>query len=116
MSRGTSATMTDTSHRAYAVAIALVVFFVSWATVAARPWGTPKPDKRLVALDAREQRLRTDARIVARVVAARSAAYRTALQARRAAIAEARSRPIPTAQPPQVRIVTLPPLTVTRSS
>ena len=108
--------MTDTSHRTYAVAIALVVFFLSWAAVAAHPWGTPKPDPRLVALDAREQRLRTDATIVARVVAAEAPPIRSALQARRAAIAEARARPIPAAQPPQVRIVTLPPLTVTRSS
>jgi hypothetical protein len=108
--------MTDTSHRTYAVAIALVVFFLSWAAIAADPWATPKPDPRLVALQAREQRLRVDAKVVARVVAARSAAYQTALQARRAAIAEARARPIPVAQPPQVRIVTLPPLTVTRSS
>ena len=38
--------MTDTSHRTYAVAIALVVFFLTWAAVAARPWATPKPDPR----------------------------------------------------------------------
>ena len=31
--------MTDTSHRLYAVAIAVVVFFVSWATVAAQAVG-----------------------------------------------------------------------------
>ncbi len=108
--------MTETSHRTYAVATALVVFFLSWAAVAAHPWAAQKPDPQLVALQAREQRLRADAKIVARVVAARSAAYQTALQARRAAIAEARSRPIAVARAPQVRIVTLPPLTVTRSS
>jgi rhodanese-related sulfurtransferase len=42
----------------YAVVIAVVVFLVSWAAIAARPWATPKPDVRLVALSLREQRLR----------------------------------------------------------
>ena len=31
--------MTDTSHRLYAVVIAVVVFFVSWAAVAAQAVG-----------------------------------------------------------------------------
>ena len=43
--------MTDTSHgsshRTYAVVVALVVFFVTWAAVAAKPWATQKQDPRL---------------------------------------------------------------------
>ena len=74
--------MTDTSHRLYAVVIAVVVFFVSWATVAAKPWATAKPDPRLAALAQREQRLRADAKLVQQVVDSRMTAYRLALKAR----------------------------------
>ena len=112
--------MTDTSHRIYAVAVALVVFFVSWAAVAARPWATPKPDPRLAALAQREQRLRADATLVQQVVDQRMAAYRVALRARQSQIAQAKSRALlaaqTTATAPTVRVVTLPPLTITRTS
>jgi hypothetical protein len=112
--------MTDTSHRTYAVVLAALVFFVSWATIAARPWATPKPDPRLAALSQREQRLRADAKIVRQVVDARLAAYRIALKARTAQIAaaNARSKQLAAQAAPaqQVRVVNLPPLTVTRSS
>ena len=63
-----------------------------WAAVAAKPWATAKPDPRLAALRQREQRLRTDAQLVQRVVDRRHAAYRIALKARRAQIAAARAR------------------------
>jgi hypothetical protein len=109
----------DTSHRIYAGAIALVVFCVSWATVAAKPWATTKPDPRLAALAQREQSLRADARLVQRVVDRRLAAYRIALKARNAQIAAARVRSqqaAAAAAAPTVRVVNLPPLTVTRTS
>ena len=121
--------MTDTSHRLYAVAIAVVVFFVSWAAVAAKPWATATPDPRLAALTQREQRLRADAKVVQQVVDQRLVAYRIALKARRAQIATAQARraQIATAQArslqvaqatvaPAVRVVNLPPLTITRTS
>ena len=108
--------MTDTSHRTYAVAIAILVFFLSWATISARPWATAKPDPRLVALQAREQRLRADARLVANIVDQRWATYRVALRARNLEIAKARSQTLQAAQAPAVRVVTLPPLTTTRTS
>ena len=124
--------MTDTSHRLYAVVVAVVVFFVSWAAVAARPWATAKPDPRLAALAQREQRLRADAKLVRQVVDARMTAYRMALKARQAQIAavkaqaalrrrvhcRCRSRPRrpPVAAAPAVRVVNLPPLTITRTS
>jgi len=125
--------MTDTSRRLYAVVIAVVVFFVSWATVAAHPWATAKADPRLTALAQREQRLRADAKLVQQVVDSRTAAYHSALRARRAQIAAAKAQAAAAqaralrvsqsttqaAQPaaaPAVRVVNLPPLTITRTS
>ena len=111
--------MTDTSHRTYAVVLALVVFFVSWAAVAAKPWATAKRDPQLAALAQREQRLRADARLVQTVVDQRLAAYRVALKLREAQIAQSQARALAvnqTAPAPSVRIVNLPPLTITRSS
>jgi hypothetical protein len=111
--------MTDRSHRVYAVVIAVVVFFLTWAAVAARPWATAKPDPRLAALAQREQRLRADAKLVQQVVDRRLAAYQLALQARKAQIATAQARSLQVAQAapaPAVRVVNLPPLTITRTS
>ena len=107
----------DTSHRIYAVVLALAVFLVSWAAIAARPWATPKPDPRLAALATREHRLRADATLVQQVVDRRMAAYRAALRVRQAQIAAARVRAQQVvAAPPTVRVVNLPPLTITRTS
>lgn len=113
--------MTDTSHRLYAVVLALVVFFVSWAAVAAKPWATAKPDPRMAALAQREHRLRADAKLVQRVTSQRMAAYQVALKQRRAQIAQAQARSLQAAQAApattaSVRVVNLPPLTVTRTS
>lgn len=125
--------MTDTSHRIYAVVIAVVIFFVSWAAVAAKPWATATPDPRLAAIAQREQRLRGDAQLVQKVVDRRMAAYRIALKARnariaavnaQAAAAQARSLSVSqstasstqTKAQPAVRVVNLPPLTITRTS
>ena len=124
--------MTDTSHRLYAVVIAVVVFFVSWATVAARPWAPAKSDPRLAAIAQREQRLRADAKLVQRVVDRRMAAYNMALKARerkiaavKAQVAAAQARSLASSQAsvgtaasavPAVRVVNLPPLTITRTS
>lgn len=111
----------DTSHRLIAVIGAALVFSLSWAAVAARPWATPKPDPRLAALAAREQRLRADAVVVQRVAERRMAAYRVALAARNARIAAVKSQQaaaaaVAQAAPPPVRVVTLPPVAVTRTS
>jgi hypothetical protein len=108
-----------TSHvaRLYAVAVALLVFFLSWAAVAAHPWvSTVSSDPRLAALAAREQRLRREAVVVRRIVRHRWAVYRRDLRRRHSQIAAAkRSQALAAAAPP-VRIVNLPPLTVTRTS
>ena len=120
--------MTESTHRLYAVVLAVTVFFVSWAAVAAKPWATARPDPRLAALAQREQRLRADAKLVHLVVDRRMVAYRAALAVRKAQIAEvarqtAARRAAPrqssqstVASAPAVRIVNLPPLTITRSS
>ncbi|HZR96190.1 MAG TPA: hypothetical protein VFA56_10875 [Gaiellaceae bacterium] len=113
-----------TSHaRVYVLALALVVFFLAWAVVAAHPWAAAAADPRLKALTLREQRLRRESRLVNELVNRRWAAYRVALRARRAQIASAKAataaaavqRASYSAAAP-VRVVTLPPLTITRTS
>jgi len=120
-------------RRLYALAAAVVAFFVAWAAIAAHPWSSVKAtrDPRLVALALREQRLRTDARLVQRVVARRFsdyrrrfAAYKAALAKQQAQLAAARAAaaaPAPSAPASYsggggVRIVNLPPLVITRTS
>jgi hypothetical protein len=98
--------MTDHVARLYALAVAVLVFFVAWAAVAARPWttaaSTATPDPRVQALIVKQQRVRAEALAVRRVLAARS---------KQAAL----TSPTP-APAPSVRVVTLPPLTITRTS
>jgi hypothetical protein len=85
--------------RLYAFAIAILVFFVTWAAVAARPWvqHAARPDPRLAALAAREQRIHVQSVVLRKLAAARRQ------------LAAAAPAPAP-------RIVTLPPLTITRTS
>ena len=81
--------MTDHVARLYAIAIALAVFFSTWAVVAARPWAAAASakDPRLVALERREQKLRRQSVRVQRVVKRRFAAYQARLKQRQAEIA-----------------------------
>jgi hypothetical protein len=114
------AEMTSHSGRLYALALALVVFFLAWSVVAARPWGRTAADPRLKALAVREAQLRQQAKLVNQVVALRWVAYRRALRVRQAEIGAAKAHAaqlaVTSAPPPQVRVVTLPPLTITRTS
>ena len=116
-----------TSHvgRLYALAGALFMFFVIWAVVAAHPWSTSaaSSDPRLATLARRELRLRADAALVQRIVDQRFSAYKVALVKRRAEIAAAQSRarsaaaaPVSQVSAPSVRVVTLPPLVITKTS
>ena len=115
-----------TSHvaRLYSLASALLAFFVLWAVIAAHPWATTaNADPRLTALAQRERHLRADAALVQKVVDRRFAAYRQALAQRRSAIAAAKARASTTSAAsisqtasPSVRVVTLPPLVITRTS
>jgi hypothetical protein len=106
--------MTSHTGRSYAVALALVVFFLAWAVVAAHPWATTAADPRLQALAARESQLRHEAKLVRAVVAQRWATYKAQLKVRRAQIASASSVTASASIP--VKVVNLPPLTVTRTS
>lgn len=148
--------MTNATRRLSFAAIAILVLFLSWAFVSARPWAVhaaAAPDPRIQALVQREARLRRDAVLVQRVVTRRWQHYRVALHRRELAIARARRRHLSAlaaarraqataardaalrasapaarsyssspsyapsaAAPAPVRIVTLPPLTITRSS
>jgi hypothetical protein len=95
--------MTDHVARLYVLAVAVLIFFVAWAAVAARPWApttsAAAPDPRIQALIVKQQRVRAEALAVQRVLAARrQQAARTSAPA------------------PSVRVVTLPPLTITRTS
>lgn len=127
--------MTEQIARLYAFAAMLAVFFLTWAAVAAHPWGAPSPpDPQLAALAVREQRVRAETVQVKKVVDRRWAVYRAALKRRNTANAriaaaerQAAARRQAVAQPsyaagasvasaPQVRVVMLPPLTVTRTS
>ena len=122
--------MTDHVARLHAGALALLVFFLVWAVVAARPWAQPaETDPRAAALDRREQRLARESRRVNRVVERRFATYRQRLARRQreiaAAAASASAAPSAgavaaaapaAAAPPPVAVTAAPPVTSTGSS
>jgi hypothetical protein len=115
--------MTSHHGRLYALALALVVFFLAWAVIAARPWATASADPRLRALAVRQAQLQHQAKLVQKVVKARWARYRVQLKARRAQIARvnaaaaAAAAQAATAAAAPVQVVNLPAAhVVTRTS
>ena len=122
--------MTNHVARLYAVSLALVVLFLTWAVVAARPWAASaaeQQDPRIVALERREAKLRRKSVRVERQVKRRFAAYEVRLRKRKRAIAvieaadasAAAAAPVASsasAAPPSVGVVSLPPVTSTSSS
>lgn len=123
--------------RLYVFSITLLLFFVLWAMIAARPWAARSgASPALRALTARERHLRHEARVVERTVRRRWAGYRRRLHAREAQIralerrhaaemaaATANAAPSYSAPAsrvvtlaPQVRVVTLPPAGPSTSS
>lgn len=73
--------MTNTIARFWAVALALVVFFILWAVLAAKPWtssGAPA-DPRLASLQAQEQKTQNRALAAQQTLNKRWAVYRSAL-------------------------------------
>jgi hypothetical protein len=122
--------MTSHQGRLYALALALVVFFLAWAVVAAHPWATASADPRLRTLTIREAQLRREAKLVQKVVTARWATYRVRLKARRAEIARvnaaaaaaaaaavrAAAVPAAPAAAGPVQVVNLPAHVITRTS
>jgi hypothetical protein len=120
--------MTNHFARLYALAGTILVFLLTWAVVAAHPWQATSnlnaKDPRLTQLAAREQRLRHEQVRVQKIVDRRWARYRKALAKRKKEIAAAKAQQqavltasvaAPAAAPP-VHVVTLPPLTSTKSS
>lgn len=83
-----------TSHvaRLYALAGSILALFLAWLGIAAQPWGASKPEPQPPALARIERRLGQDAANLAQVAAVRRKSPQT------------------------VRVVTLPPLTTTRTS
>jgi hypothetical protein len=89
--------MTSGLGRIYAIAAAIVVFFLSWAIIAARPWvqaPEAKADHRLAALD---QRNVYHAQLVQRKhqIAARKKAQAAAARAVQIAQQQAAAQPAP---------------------
>jgi hypothetical protein len=129
------ASMTSHVVRLYALVVAVLAFFLVWALVAAHPWSASSRravrDPRLIALVARRRLIERESARVQAVVARRWVVYRRALRARNAEIARVQrqravaaqqlavaSAPVaaPTAAAAPARVVTLPPLVITRTS
>jgi hypothetical protein len=126
--------MTSTPGRFYTTAVALVVFFLFWAVIAARPWAQPQgasasSDPRLIALQTREKRLQARAISVQKIIDRRWANYRTALVKRKSQIAAQKAaqqvvqQPVASSSParlsapaPSVKITSVPPVTATKTS
>ena len=81
--------VTNAIGRFWAVAVALVVFFILWAALAAKPWvsssGAPA-DPRLSALQAQEQKVQNRAIAAQQTLNKRWAAYRSALLKQKGAL------------------------------
>lgn len=129
--------MTNHVARLYAIALTLVVFFVTWAAVSARPWAaqaSKQLDPRLVALQTREAQVHRESLRVRRVVKHRWHVYRVQLKKRKRQIAAiesanaqaAAAAAAATAAPsssswsapaaPSVAVVSTPPVTSTHTS
>jgi hypothetical protein len=128
--------MTNHLTRLYAVTVGVLVFFLTWAAVSARPWAATdsRKDPRMAALDRREARLHRESIRVRRVVNHRYHVYRVKLRERRkeiaaieaanaraqaaatAVVAQSAAAPVATAAPPQVSVVSAPPVTSSHSS
>lgn len=122
--------MTRHVARAYAAAGALLVLFLAWAAISASPWAsaTARVDPRVAALQRREAALRHEAVLVRRMVRHRWAVYRVRLARRNHEIAlveQRHQRAVDASRAaaaarmvsaPSASVVTLPALTVTRTS
>lgn len=110
------AAVTSHTGRLYALAVALIVFFLTWTVIAARPWVTATPDPRLATLALRQRQLARESLVVRRIVQHRWAVYRVRLRHRQTQIDAAHRAQLAAAAAPSVRVVSLPPLTITRTS
>ena len=82
--------MKSTVGRVYVAAIAVLVFFLLWATVSAHPWANAaKLDPRVADLQAREQNVRVEVSRAQAAVTRKWAVYNSNLRHRKVAIARA---------------------------
>ena len=98
--------MTNHVGRLYAAAIGVLVLFLSWAAVAAHPWATPKASPQLQLIALRQQALKRETALVNTILRQRAAAAKQTTQPISAT----------STSQPSVRVVTLPPLTITKTS
>jgi len=72
--------------RFYVAAVTMLVFFVLWAVIAAKPWASaathPGADPRVAALERRQRRLDREARLVKQTLDRRWREYRARLRRR----------------------------------
>jgi hypothetical protein len=102
--------------RLYAAAIGVLVLFLSWAAVAAHPWATTKASPQLQLIALREQALKRETALVNTILRQRAAAAKQAQQIS-AQVPSSAPAPAPAASGGGgVRVVTLPPLTITKTS
>jgi hypothetical protein len=111
--------MTRPLVRLYAVVASVLVFFVTWAVVAAHPWQahTTVASRQLTALDELRRRVRAESLGVQRILDRRFAAYSGALAERRRTIAlveslNARRSAAPAAVPTPRTSVLAPPTVI----
>ena len=97
--------------RLYAAAIGVLVLFLTWAVVAANPWAAPKASAQVQLIALREQALKRETALVNTILRQRAAAAKQSQQ-----IAAVQSAPVAQAAQPSVRVVNLPPLTITKTS
>ena len=131
--------------RLYVAAVTMLVFFVLWAVIATKPWASAAthngPDPRLAALNRRQRRLEHEARLVKQTLDRRWRRYRARLRRREAQIrslerrharqvaaaAQSSAAYVASSAPsasgarvvtlaPQVRVVTLPPVSAPSTS
>ena len=113
--------MTNTIGRFWAVAVALVVFFILWAVLAAKPWtssGTPA-DPRLTALQAQEQKTQNRALAAQQTLNKRWAAYRSTLLRQKGSLTAQQQTQLATAPAGPsviVKVTGAPPVTRSSSS
>jgi hypothetical protein len=114
--------VTNATARAYAIAIALVVFVVAWAAISVHPFASASgKDRRIAALELRERELKRESVRVRRTVERRFADYRRKLRRRQRAIADIQSAnrravAAQAAATPSVSTVSIPAVTATGSS
>ncbi len=117
--------MTNHVARLYAVVLAIVVFFLTWAGIAAEPWNTRQTvaaavSPQAVALDRRAKRLERKRLRVQAMLDRRFAEYRSQLRKRRRLLAQAAAAAAAAAAAPSVGpsvgTTSLPPVTATKSS